>query len=170
MRSALRHASVRPAQVDYINAHATGTLLGDAAELRAIKRLMLDEGGPVECKQRAADVNVSSTKGALGHLLGAAGAVEALISILAMRDVCQKKWFQPAFCIYKSVCFSTFMCPQDINSILLDPNIQSQPNHPFNLTSTYPILGLTEPMAEYPPANFKPHTPRQRSHDRIRGM
>lgn len=87
MRIALRNAAVRPAQVDYINAHATGTVLGDAAEMRAIKRLMLEEDGPAECKRRAAEVNVSSTKGALGHLLGAAGAVEALISILAIKHV-----------------------------------------------------------------------------------
>ena len=87
MRIALRNAGSRPAQVDYINAHATSTVLGDAAEMRAIKRLMLEENGPADCKQRAADVNVSSTKGALGHLLGAAGAVEAMISILAMKHV-----------------------------------------------------------------------------------
>ena len=87
MRLALRNAGVEPAQVDYINAHATGTVIGDVAELRAIKRLMLEEDGPDECRRHAADVNVSSTKGALGHLLGAAGAVEALISVLAMKHV-----------------------------------------------------------------------------------
>lgn len=87
MRLALRNAGVQPARVDYINAHATGTVIGDAAELRAIKRLMLEGDDRNECKLYAADVNVSSTKGALGHLLGAAGAVEALISILAIRNV-----------------------------------------------------------------------------------
>lgn len=84
MRLALKNASIRPAEVDYINAHATSTALGDAAENRAIKTLML-EGA--EGKRRAAEVNVSSTKGAVGHLLGAAGAVEALFSVLAIRDV-----------------------------------------------------------------------------------
>jgi 3-oxoacyl-[acyl-carrier-protein] synthase II len=87
MRLALRNAGLRPAQVDYINAHATGTVAGDAAEMRAIKRLMLEEDGPSEGKRHAADVNVSSSKGALGHLLGAAGAIEALISILAIKNV-----------------------------------------------------------------------------------
>lgn len=83
MRSALRHAKIEPRDVDYINAHATSTSLGDASENRAIKRLLLEGNG----KQRASDINVSSTKGAVGHLLGASGAVEAIFSILAIRDV-----------------------------------------------------------------------------------
>ena len=82
MRLALKNASLRPASVDYINAHATSTLLGDLAENRAIKALMLGEDG----KKHAEDINVSSTKGAVGHLLGAAGALEALFSVLAIRD------------------------------------------------------------------------------------
>ena len=80
MRQALRHARVKPADVDYINAHATSTVLGDAAENRAIKALLLGEDG----KQDAAQINVSGTKGAVGHLLGAAGAVEAIFTVLAV--------------------------------------------------------------------------------------
>lgn len=83
MKQALKHAQLRPGQIDYINAHATSTRLGDAAENSAIKRFLLGEGG----KQKASDINVSSTKGAIGHLLGAAGAVEAIFTILAVHNV-----------------------------------------------------------------------------------
>jgi len=83
MKKALRNASLKPSQVDYINAHATGTVVGDAAEAAAIRSLMLGEDGV----SSEADVAVSSTKGALGHLLGAAGAIESVFSILAIAEV-----------------------------------------------------------------------------------
>lgn len=83
MTRALKHAALRPIDVDYVNAHATSTALGDAAENRAVKNLLL---GP-EGKQKASEVNISSTKGAIGHLLGAAGAVEAIFTILAIHNV-----------------------------------------------------------------------------------
>ena len=83
MKKALRHAGIRPASVDYINAHATSTPLGDAAENRAIKDLFLGEEG----KAHASEINVSSTKGAIGHLLGAAGSVEAILTVLALHNV-----------------------------------------------------------------------------------
>jgi 3-oxoacyl-[acyl-carrier-protein] synthase II len=83
MRRALMHAGVRPSEVDYINAHATSTLLGDAAENSAVKTLMLGQEG----LQTASQISVSSTKGAIGHLLGAAGAIEAIFSILAVKEV-----------------------------------------------------------------------------------
>ncbi|KAK4157986.1 thiolase-like protein [Chaetomidium leptoderma] len=82
MKRALKNAGVKPGQVDYINAHATGTLVGDAAEAVAIRSLMMGEEG-VEDESK---VTVSSTKGAIGHLLGAAGAIEAVFSILAITE------------------------------------------------------------------------------------
>lgn len=82
MRKALKHAQIEPAKINYINAHATSTALGDAAENTAIKSLMMNDGSVT----RASDINVSSTKGAVGHLLGAAGAVEALFSVLALNE------------------------------------------------------------------------------------
>lgn len=83
MKKALKQAQLSPAAVDYINAHATSTVVGDAAENAAITSLLL---GP-EGKQNATDINISSTKGAIGHLLGGAGAVEAVFSILAIQNV-----------------------------------------------------------------------------------
>jgi 3-oxoacyl-[acyl-carrier-protein] synthase II len=77
MRNALRDAGLEAGAVDYINAHGTSTPLGDVAETIAIKRLL---------GERAAKVAVNSTKSMTGHLLGAAGAVEAVFSILALRD------------------------------------------------------------------------------------
>ena len=83
MKMALRHASAKPEDVDYINAHATSTKLGDVAENKAIEALMAESG------RADSDVNVSSTKGAIGHLLGAAGAVEAMFTVLAIKEVCR---------------------------------------------------------------------------------
>lgn len=79
MKMALRHAGIKPREVDYINAHATSTQLGDEAENRAIEALMQRE-------KVDGMVNVSSTKGAIGHLLGAAGAVEAIFAVLAIKE------------------------------------------------------------------------------------
>ncbi|GAW11230.1 hypothetical protein ANO14919_005720 [Xylariales sp. No.14919] len=80
MKRALKHAGIKPRQVNYINAHATGTAIGDAAEALAIRSIMVGEEGYLQDSQ----VAVSSTKGSIGHLLGAAGAIEAVFSILAI--------------------------------------------------------------------------------------
>ncbi|MGE4280614.1 MAG: beta-ketoacyl-ACP synthase II [Magnetospirillum sp.] len=76
MKAALARAEISPGEVDYINAHGTATM-GDVIELGAVKRLF---GNAVET------VSMSSTKSAIGHLLGAAGAVEAIFCLLAIRD------------------------------------------------------------------------------------
>lgn len=83
MKKALKNAKLSPSDVDYVNAHATSTKIGDAAENAAIKRLLLGPGG----KQKPSEINVSSTKGAIGHLLGGAGAIEAVFSVLAIHEV-----------------------------------------------------------------------------------
>ncbi|QDI75967.1 MULTISPECIES: beta-ketoacyl-ACP synthase II [Leisingera] len=76
MRAALKNAGLEPSAIDYINAHGTSTM-ADTIELGAVERLL---------GNHAANVTMSSTKSATGHLLGAAGAIEAIFSILAIRD------------------------------------------------------------------------------------
>ena len=76
MRAALRNAGLEPEAIDYINAHGTSTM-ADVIELGAVERMLGDH---------ASEVTMSSTKSATGHLLGAAGAIEAIFSIMAIRD------------------------------------------------------------------------------------
>lgn len=77
MQAAIRRAGIEPGDIDYINAHGTSTPMGDEIELSAVERLFGD----------AADgLTMSSTKSAMGHLLGAAGAVETIFSVLSIRD------------------------------------------------------------------------------------
>ncbi|MEX2034347.1 MAG: beta-ketoacyl synthase N-terminal-like domain-containing protein, partial [Xanthobacteraceae bacterium] len=77
MHAAVRRAGIQPGDIDYINAHGTSTPMGDEIELGAVQRLLGNS---------ADRVSMSSTKSSIGHLLGAAGAVEAIFSILAIRD------------------------------------------------------------------------------------
>jgi len=77
MQMALRRAKISPDEIDYVNAHGTSTPLGDEIELKAVERML---------GNTAPNLSMSSTKSAIGHLLGAAGAVEAIFSVLAIRD------------------------------------------------------------------------------------
>lgn len=77
MKAALKRAEIDPSELDYVNAHGTSTPLGDEIELAAVERVMGNSAG---------GLTMSSTKSAIGHLLGAAGAVEAIFCLLAIRD------------------------------------------------------------------------------------
>ena len=77
MKAAIGHAGIDPSQIDYINAHGTSTPLGDEIELGAVERMLGNAAGKA---------TMSSTKSSIGHLLGAAGAVEAAFAVLTLRD------------------------------------------------------------------------------------
>jgi 3-oxoacyl-[acyl-carrier-protein] synthase II len=102
MQAAIADANVDPTTIDYVNAHGTGTPLGDWAETLALKTVF---------GQQAHSLGISSTKSQLGHLLGASGGVEMILTVLAIRDQC---------------------CPPTINYETPDPNcdLDYTPNEP----------------------------------------
>jgi 3-oxoacyl-[acyl-carrier-protein] synthase II len=102
MRNALADANLKPEDIDYINVHGTSTPLGDISELLAIKKVFGDH---------AYKLNISATKSMTGHLLGAAGALEAVISVLSIRNG---------------------MVPPTINHFTDDPEIDNNLNLTFN--------------------------------------
>ena len=102
MQNALRDAGIRPEDVDYINTHGTSTPLGDGAEVKAIQKVF---------GEHAYGLNISSTKSMTGHLLGAAGAIEAVACIMAMQNG---------------------MVPPTINHVTDDPELDAKLNFTFN--------------------------------------
>src|SRR5690606_17285271 len=102
MRNALKDAGIEAGDVDHINTHGTSTPIGDPQEVKAIQRLFGDH---------AYDLSICSTKSMIGHLLGAAGAVEAVASILAVKHD---------------------IVPPTINHFTDDPNLDPKLNFTFN--------------------------------------
>jgi 3-oxoacyl-[acyl-carrier-protein] synthase II len=102
MRSALEDAGIIPENIDYINVHGTSTPVGDPSEVKAIQRLF---------GEHAYSLNISATKSMTGHLLGAAGAIEAIASILAM--------------VHGTI-------PPTINHATDDPDLDNRLNFTFN--------------------------------------
>lgn len=102
MRNALRDAGMQPSEIDYINVHGTSTPLGDIAESKAIREVF---------GEQAFNLNISSTKSMTGHLLGAAGAIEAIACVMAVQDN---------------------VVPPTINHFTDDPQFDSRLNFTFN--------------------------------------
>ena len=102
MKNALKDANLQPQAVDYVNVHGTSTPLGDISEIKAIKEVF---------GEHAYNLNVSSTKSMTGHLLGAAGAIEAIAGVLAIQNG---------------------IVPPTINHFTDDPEIDPKINLTFN--------------------------------------
>ena len=102
MRSALEDAEMQPNEIDYVNVHGTSTPLGDIAETKAIQKVFGDH---------AYNLNISSTKSMTGHLLGAAGAIEAIATVLAVKND---------------------IVPPTINHFTDDPDLDNKLNFTFN--------------------------------------
>lgn len=109
MENALAEAAISPTEVDYINTHGTSTPLGDIGEIRAIQKVF---------GEHAFKLNISSTKSMTGHLLGAAGAVEAIACIMALHEG---------------------IVPPTINHFEADPDLDPRLNLTFNQSQTRPV-------------------------------
>eukprot|EP01132_Coremiostelium_polycephalum_P000196 gene196-260_t len=109
MKNALKNAGIQPQEVDYINVHGTSTPLGDVSEVKAIQQIF---------QEHAYQLNISSTKSMTGHLLGAAGAIESIAAILAMK--------------YSVI-------PPTINHFELDDAIDNKLNFTFNKAQNRPV-------------------------------
>jgi 3-oxoacyl-[acyl-carrier-protein] synthase II len=109
MQNALRDAGIRPEDVDYINTHGTSTPLGDGAEVKAIQKVF---------GEHAYKLNISSTKSMTGHLLGGAGGIEAVASVLAITHG---------------------VVPPTINHFTDDPELDPKLNFTFNKAQTRPV-------------------------------
>lgn len=166
MRRALSTAQISPVNVDYINAHATSTPVGDSAENAAIATLMMGEGG-LE-KGREGDVCVSSIKGALGHLLGAAGAVEAVASVMAIKDVSPILFHVSQFSRQRR---GNPISAEELYSAAVGKKLSPlQPFRPGILSHISTFLSrvvssqhpprLTFSRAEHPPSDSQPHISR----------
>jgi len=102
MKNALEDANLKPEDIDYVNVHGTATPLGDISEIKGIKAVF---------GESASKINISATKSMTGHLLGAAGAVEAITAILSTRDN---------------------ICPPTINCKNFDPELDPNLNYTLN--------------------------------------
>jgi 3-oxoacyl-[acyl-carrier-protein] synthase II len=109
MLNALKDAEMSPSDIDYINVHGTSTPLGDIAETKAVLNVF---------KEHAYSLNISSTKSMTGHLLGAAGALEALIACLSVHND---------------------IIPPTINHFKDDPDLDSKLNFTFNKSQKRPV-------------------------------
>lgn len=127
VKTALEMANLKISEIDYLNAHGTSTPLGDLIELKAIKNLFKNEFGESVSKQEMKNLLISSTKSSIGHLLGAAGSVEAIFSILSIEK--------------NQIPFTLNLDESNIENDALEFSIVHQKNHDFysNILKNRPI-------------------------------
>lgn len=131
MIAALKESGITPSEVDYINAHATSTPLGDLAELNAIQSVF--------GQHTSQALYVSSSKGALGHLLGAAGAVESIIAVKALNENCL-----PPTLNLKQRCVDNFNLVPQVADWQSKPSIKAVLSNSFGFGGTNASLCFTK--------------------------